>query len=179
VIEAIEDGLVVLDPAGQVAHLNEVACAILEVDREEVLGRRFKDLAITHPHYLRLREALRDFLAHPERERLEMTLFLRGHDHSYLLRPTPFRARDGSPAGLILALQDVTYLRDQERQREQLVATLSHELGTPLTSLQMADGHDLGDEVLLEGVLVVAGRGGEVGCNVNVLSIPSRRGNVG
>jgi len=138
VIEAIEDGLIVLDPAGQVAHLNEVACAILEVDREEVLGRRFKDLAVTHPHYLRLREALGDFLAHPERERLEMTLFLRGRDHSYLLHPTPFGARDGSPAGLILALQDVTYLRDQERQREQLVATLSHELGTPLTSLQMA-----------------------------------------
>jgi signal transduction histidine kinase len=54
-----------------------------------------------------------------------------------VLRPTPFRARDGSPAGLILTLQDVTYLRDQERRRENLVATLSHELRTPLTSLRM------------------------------------------
>jgi NtrC-family two-component system sensor histidine kinase KinB len=40
--------------------------------------------------------------------------------------------------GLILALQDVTYLRDQEARREQLMATLSHELRTPLTSLRMA-----------------------------------------
>jgi signal transduction histidine kinase len=39
---------------------------------------------------------------------------------------------------LILALQDVTYLRDQEGRREQLIATLSHELRTPLTSLRMA-----------------------------------------
>src|SRR5262249_48026059 len=31
-----------------------------------------------------------------------------------------------------------TYLRDQDARREALVATLSHELGTPLTSLSMA-----------------------------------------
>jgi hypothetical protein len=69
---------------------------------------------------------------------VELALFLRGRDHYYVLRPTPFRALDGSPVGLILALQDVTYLRDQEARREHLVATLSHELGTPLTSLRMA-----------------------------------------
>jgi NtrC-family two-component system sensor histidine kinase KinB len=104
------------------------------------MGHRFESLEVRHTHYLRLREAVRDFLEHPkqERERLEISLFLRGRDHFYVLRLTPFHARDGSPAGLILALQDVTYVRDQERRRENLVATLSHELGTPLTSLRMA-----------------------------------------
>jgi PAS domain S-box-containing protein len=140
IIEASEDGLIVLDPASVVAHVNEVACAILEVERAVVLGARFDDLASTHPHYLRVREAVRDLQTHPERERdrVEITLFLRGRDHHYVLRPTPLRGRDGSPAGLILTLQDVTYLRDQERRRENLVATLSHELRTPLTSLRMA-----------------------------------------
>jgi len=140
VIAAIEDGLIVLDPAGMVVHANEVACAILEVERGEIIGQRFDDLASRHPHYLRLRAAVRDFLARPEREgdRVEITLFLRGRDHHFLLRPTPFHTRDGAPAGLILALQDVTYLRDQEAHREALVATLSHELRTPITSLSMA-----------------------------------------
>jgi two-component system, OmpR family, sensor histidine kinase KdpD len=140
VMEAIEDGLIVLDTAGIVVHVNEVACAILGVERDEVLGARFDDLAATHSHYLRLREAMRDFQAHPERERdrVELRLFLRGRDHHYLLKPTPFKTLDGSPAGLILVLQDVTYVRDQEARRENLVATLSHELGTPLTSLKMA-----------------------------------------
>src|SRR5262249_54372941 len=140
IMEASEDGLIVLDPSGIVIHVNEVACAILEMDRSEVVGKRFESLEARHTHYLRLREAVRDFLAHPkqERERLEISLFLRGRDHYYVLRPTPFHTRDGSPAGLILALQDVTYLRDQERRRENLVATLSHELGTPLTSMRMA-----------------------------------------
>lgn len=143
VMEAIEDGLIVLDPSGAVGHVNDVACAILGLDRVEVLGRRFEDLGSQQPHYLRLRAAVREFLAHPEREgeRIELALFLRGRDHYYVLRPTPFRAPDGTRAGVILALQDVTYLRDQEARREHLVATLSHELGTPLTSLRMA--HEL------------------------------------
>ena len=140
IMEASEDGVIVLDPSGVVIHANEVACAILEMERTDVVGSRFDDLGAKHTHYLRLREAVRDFLAHSseERERLELSLFLRGRDHSYVLRPTPYRTRDGSLAGLILALQDVTYLRDQERRRENLVATLSHELGTPLTSMRMA-----------------------------------------
>jgi two-component system sensor histidine kinase KdpD len=140
IIEASEDGIILLDPSGQVIHANEVACAILELERGEVMGRPFESLEVRHTHYLRLREAVRDFLEHPkqERERVEISLFLRGRDHFYVLRLTPFHARDGSPAGLILALQDVTYVRDQERRRENLVATLSHELGTPLTSLRMA-----------------------------------------
>ena len=140
IIEASEDGVIVLDPAGVVMNVNEVACAILELERGEVVGRLFDKLDVRHTHYLRLREAVRDFLEHPqkERERLEISLFLRGRDHFYVLRPTAFYTRDGQAAGLILALQDVTYLRDQERRRENLVATLSHELGTPLTSMRMA-----------------------------------------
>ncbi|HLK12941.1 MAG TPA: DUF4118 domain-containing protein [Candidatus Binatia bacterium] len=140
IIESIEDGLVVLDPTGVVVHVNEVACAILGFERAAALGRRFDALGTSHPHYLRLRAAVREFLAHPEREgeALEVALFLRGRDHYYVLRPTTLRARDGAPAGLILVLQDVTHLRDQEARREQLMATLSHELRTPLTSLRMA-----------------------------------------
>jgi signal transduction histidine kinase len=120
--------------------LNEVACAILEVERGAALGAAFDQLGTSHPHYLRLRAAVAEILAHPDREAeaLEFAMFLRGRDHFYVLRPTPFRALDGTPAGLVLVLQDVTHLRDQERRREQLVATLSHELRTPLTSLRMA-----------------------------------------
>ena len=47
----------------------------------------------------------------------------------------PHMRPDRSFQGLILTLQDVTYLRDQERRRENLVATLSHELRTPITPL--------------------------------------------
>jgi PAS domain S-box-containing protein len=140
VIESSEDGLILLDSSGLVVHANEVACAILGIRRDDMVARHFDDLRTGQPHYLRIRSAVRDALARPEREtdRVELTLFLRGRDHYFVLRPTSFRAPDGSPGGLILALQDVTYLRDQEARREALVATLSHELRTPIASLSMA-----------------------------------------
>ena len=75
-------------------HVNEVACAILGFERDGVSARASMTSGPRHPHYLRLRAAVASLLAHPERERerVELTLFLRGRDHYYVLRPTPFRA---------------------------------------------------------------------------------------
>jgi two-component system, OmpR family, sensor histidine kinase KdpD len=140
IIESIEDGLVVLDHEGVIVHVNDVACAILGCERTDALGHRFDALGTNHPHYVRLRTAVHDFLAQPERDRdgVEVGLFHRGREHRYVLRPTPFLDRSGVPAGHILVLQDVTHLRDHEARREQLMATLSHELRTPLASQRMA-----------------------------------------
>ena len=55
-----------------------------------------------------------------------------------MLKPVPLRHAQGSSFGTILILQDITYLRDKDRARTNLVATLSHELKTPLTSLALA-----------------------------------------
>src|SRR5262249_55679865 len=158
IMESIEDGLVVLDRDGVVIHVNDVAGAILGCTRAEVLGRRFDALGTSHPHYVRLRAAVRDFLSRPEREAesVEVALTHRGRDHFYLLRPTPFGDPAGSLAGVILVLQDVTRLRDQEARREQLIATLSHELRTPLTSLRM------GVDLLGRAIGPAGGRPGEL-----------------
>jgi NtrC-family two-component system sensor histidine kinase KinB len=140
IIESIDDGLIVLDGAGTILHVNEVACAILGIERAAALGQRYDALTASHSHYLRWRETVRDLLAHPENppQAVELTTFLRGRDHFYLLRHAPLRTAGDTESGLILVLQDVTQLRDQAAQREELMATLSHELRTPLTSLRMA-----------------------------------------
>src|SRR6185503_11915898 len=120
--------------------MNEVACAILDLERSTALGSPFEELGTTHPRYLRMRAAVARFLTDPrgEPETIEIAMFLRGRDHFFVLRSTPLRAFEGAPIGVILTFQDVTSLRDQEARREQLMATLSHELRTPLTSLRMA-----------------------------------------
>src|SRR5204863_4941780 len=53
VIESIEDGLVVLTPDGAIEQMNEVACAILDIERATAHGARFEELGTSHPHYLR------------------------------------------------------------------------------------------------------------------------------
>jgi two-component system, NtrC family, sensor histidine kinase KinB len=139
IVEGLEDGVVLIDAAGIVTHINEVATLILGIEAREALGSQFDDLSSASPHYLRVRDALGTF-ARPGREamRTEVELHFRGRDHSYVLKPVALRDALGNALGTLLILQDVTYLRDQDRARSNLVATLSHELRTPLTSLALA-----------------------------------------
>ncbi len=137
IIESLEDGVVLIDSDGIVAHINEVAALIMGIEPAEALGSRFDDLSSNHPHYLRVRDSIRNLRkADSEVARVEVQLHIRGRDHSYVLKPVPLR-QEGRALGTLLILQDVTYLRDQDRARTNLVATLSHELRTPLTSLAL------------------------------------------
>lgn len=139
IVESLEDGIVLLDPDGVVAHINDLAAIILQVEREDALGSRFDDLSSNHQHYLRVRAALRAAgRSGPLAHQIEVSLHVRGREHSYMLKPVPLRRADGQSFGTILILQDITYLRDKDRARTNLVATLSHELKTPLTSIAMA-----------------------------------------
>jgi NtrC-family two-component system sensor histidine kinase KinB len=137
IIESLEDGVVLIDSDGIVAHINEVAALIMGIEPAEALGSRFDDLSSNHPHYIRVRDSIRNLSkADAEVARIEVQLHIRGRDHSYVLKPVPLR-QEGRALGTLLILQDVTYLRDQDRARTNLVATLSHELRTPLTSLAL------------------------------------------
>jgi len=135
IIESLEDGIVLIDPGGIVTHINEIAALILGVERGDALGSPFDDLNSSHPHYLRVRAALSEGADH---DRIEVDLHVRGRDHIYLLKPMPLRQGEQQSFGTILILQDITYLRDKDRARANLVATLSHELRTPLTSLALS-----------------------------------------
>src|SRR5271154_3097192 len=138
IIESLEDGVVLIDSDGIVAHINEIASLILGVDAADALGSPFDDLSSNHPHYLRVRDALRTLQrAGSDGHRTEIDLHVRGRDHSYVLKPVPLHHTVGKSLGTLLILQDVTYIRDQDRARTNLVATLSHELRTPLTSLAL------------------------------------------
>ena len=137
IIESLEDGVVLIDSDGIVAHINEVAALIMGIEPADALGSRFDDLSSNHPHYIRVRDSIRNLSkADAELQRVEVQLHIRGRDHSYVLKPVPLR-QEGRALGTLLILQDVTYLRDQDRARTNLVATLSHELRTPLTSLAL------------------------------------------
>jgi len=138
IIESLDDGVVLIDRDGVVIHINQTAAIILGIDQGDALGIPFDDLSSNHPHYLRVRDALRMFKKGANGERVEVTLHMRGRDHSFVVKPIPLRHGGAAALGTILLLQDVTYLRDQDRARANLVATLSHELRTPLTSLALS-----------------------------------------
>jgi PAS domain S-box-containing protein len=139
ILKCLDIAAVVIDIDAVVTHLNEQAALILGIDRREILGRPFFDLEDGNSHYISVRTALRRALGYPGGEQqAELCLHLRGRDHTYLLKAATLRLDDGSPFGTMITLHDVTYIRDKERARTNLIATLSNELKTPLTSLSLA-----------------------------------------
>ena len=56
----------------------------------------------------------------------------------FLVRASPLRSEDTGGAGVIVVAQDVTRFRRIDALKSDVVATVSHELKTPLTSLRLA-----------------------------------------
>lgn len=63
---------------------------------------------------------------------------LEGAEKFFLPRVLAMRNETGLPVGVIVALQDVTRFRVADDVKTDLIATVSHELKTPLTSMQLA-----------------------------------------
>lgn len=138
-MESLAVGAILLDPDRVVTHVNELAAIILGIERHDLVGRLLTGCDSKHPHYLQICDSLNRISAYPDGEQqAEINLHVRGREHNYVLRQTPVRATDGRRLGALIVFHDVTHLRDKERARNNLVATLSHELKTPLTALSLA-----------------------------------------
>lgn len=66
-----------------------------------------------------------------------ITLRLKGQERSFLPRLHIMREADARPVGVAVVLHDVTRFRLLDDAKTNLVATVSHELKTPLTSVRM------------------------------------------
>ncbi|GAB4570919.1 MAG: hypothetical protein Kow0077_06270 [Anaerolineae bacterium] len=121
VIRTMASGLITLDAAGRVDHMNPAAAAMLRVTPESCIGRMPGE-AFASNH------ALVDLL----------TL----HDAiTYDVRLPKRRLAVGfgttlSDGGRLVLLQDVTEQRDLDSRREALIRTIAHDLRNPLTALE-------------------------------------------
>ena len=139
ILKCLDIAVILIDINAVVTSLNEQAALILGIDRTEILGHSFFGLKEDNSHYVNIRAALRSALAYPGGEQqAEVSLHVRGRNHTYLLKPAPLRLEDGAALGTMITLHDMTYLRDKERARTNLIVTLSNSLRTPLTSLSLA-----------------------------------------
>jgi PAS domain S-box-containing protein len=62
----------------------------------------------------------------------------RGGEHYLLVRAAPLIGQEGETNGVVLLAQDVTRYRRIDELKTDVVATVSHQFKTPLTSLRMA-----------------------------------------
>jgi NtrC-family two-component system sensor histidine kinase KinB len=135
-IDSFPDPVVVVDNSGSVERTNPAARRILRVAGSP-------DIAVPWSPPPMLRSVLDEVLAgKPDylSTTLDHALIFRddGQERFFLPRVLAIRGDDGAPLGAAVVLTDVTRFRLMDQLKNDMVATVSHELKTPLTGVQMA-----------------------------------------
>ena len=76
-----------------------------------------------------------------------------GRQVTVLLNATPIRSDGGAVESVVVTMQDMTEVGEQERMRAEFLATVSHELLAPLTSIKGSAGALLGSATDMDPAL--------------------------
>jgi signal transduction histidine kinase len=115
-------GLVLVDGEGGIRFINPTAERLLQVSRGEVVGKRVYMLPLKTPAYKVLSENCRDCA-------VEVSI----HGLVLKVRATSVICGNGSCLGELYEIRDVTAEHREQRQSDEFVATMTHDLKSPLT----------------------------------------------
>jgi two-component system phosphate regulon sensor histidine kinase PhoR len=131
VLSGMVEGVLRIDAGERVLGVNPAAAALLRVDPQTAQGRPL--------HEVMRNVALQRFVARTlaGSGSTEDDLVLRDDEERFLqAHGTVLTDADGHARGCVVVLNNVTRLRRLEAIRRDFVANVSHELKTPITSLQ-------------------------------------------
>jgi PAS domain S-box-containing protein len=136
-LESLYDPVIVTDGKGSVVHWNRAASGLFGPEAQAV-GRPIADAVpdklITeaieraiHQEHVSAAEDEAGFVSHSSGDSIR----------TYRLRATPMRDHSNL-LGAVAVLEDITHLRDLDRLKTEFIGVASHELRTPVTSLQLS-----------------------------------------
>ena len=137
-IDSFPDPVLVVGTEGQIEMANPAARRLFGGAAE---GTRAAPIPWQPPEPIRqpIVDALKNQRAYlPEGFDHAIPLSMNGQEHVFVPRILPIRDPYGNTLGAAVLLQDVTSFRLLDQIKTDLVATVSHELKTPLTSIRLA-----------------------------------------
>lgn len=142
IMRSISEPMVILNGDCTVMMINDAFARTFHVTSETSLNRHFLEVVSRGPFLDELSK-----LDYHTDQYFEKTIhFKNDKDHYYnvMLTPLSYQTAEGSEKrSIIIVFYDITELKMLEKMRSDFIATISHELKTPLTSILM--GADLLD----------------------------------
>ena len=122
IIEYMNDGLIAIDLAGEIIHINSKAKILLKIDDSKALFNQINDV-------LNIEEIL-------ENQSYVGIQNIQSGESILKIDYLPFEDDSENNIGLVFVIRDITEREKLDRMRKEFVANVSHELKTPLTSIK-------------------------------------------
>ncbi len=142
IIEQMHDAIIGVDEKGKILFVNAVAEQLLAVDSDHVVGKQVEDIAATND--------LLEHIIHLDKNNKALKIFAGGKESFFQLDSiqidVPLLSRDEDSilnnsevaAGSVFILKNVTQYKELDAAKTNIIATVSHELKTPISSIKMS-----------------------------------------
>ena len=138
ILESIADGVIVADSQNEVDIANLPACNILDIPREQLLGKSINELLGLYGHFGESWiHTINDWANNADR--IEQWTFLADQlvieDKFVSVHLSPVLS-DNQFYGTVSIFRDITKEVEVDKLKSEFVSTVSHELRTPMTSIK-------------------------------------------
>src|SRR5579872_929875 len=128
IINQMRDGIIGLDDKRNILFLNAVAEKLLGLREAEIAGRYAPDVAVANDL---MRKLLRD-----EPENNDLKIFADDKE-SYFSKDVLNVTNNEAIIGQVIVLRNITLFHELNEAKTNFIATVSHELKTPISSIKM------------------------------------------
>jgi PAS domain S-box-containing protein len=127
IINSMQDAIIGLDEKGIIIFANQVACNLIGMKADQLNGKYAPDIAIEN-------DLMRKLLVN---DQAKLRIFADEREGFYSRESLSVSSRD-KVIGKVIILKNITEYQQLDEAKTNFIATISHELKTPISSIKMS-----------------------------------------